>query len=242
MRLDKYLHEAGLGTRREIYRLLRSGRAVVSGEIQRDGAIRLADDAVVEVDGKEMRLPGLRVVAFHKPPGLVTAARDPLPTIYSVLPFGPDALLPVGRLDRETEGLLLLTNDGQLLHRLTDPKRHVEKEYVALLERPIGAAEMERLRGELDLGREEVSRPARGVEMLAPDCVRLVIDEGKYHQVRRMFAAVGNCVVRLSRTRVGFVGLESLKTGEWRELDPNEIERLRAAVGFGAKPWADAKP
>jgi 16S rRNA pseudouridine516 synthase len=209
---------------------------MVAGEIERDGAIQVPAGASVEVDGKETRLPGLRVVAFHKPPGLVTAARDPLPTIYSVLPFGPDTLLPVGRLDRETEGLLLLTNDGALLHRLTDPKRHVEKEYVALLERPADADSRARLRGELDLGRGEISRAARDVEALAPDCVRLVIDEGKYHQVRRMFVAIGNRVTRLTRTRVGFVGLAGLASGAWRELEANEVARLRADVGFAPSP------
>lgn len=234
MRLDRFLHEAGWGTRREIHLLLRAHRAQVGGVVVRDGAVHVAADAVVEVDGRPVRLPGLSVVAFHKPAGLVTATRDRLPTIYEALPFGPERMLPVGRLDRETEGLLLLTNDGVLLHRLTDPKRHVEKEYHAWLDAPLDDAGLAALRGPLDLGRGERSLPARAVEREAPDRVRLVIVEGKYHQVRRMVAAVGRRVDRLVRTRVGFVALEGLPAGASRELDAGEVARLRAAVGLDA--------
>ncbi len=232
MRLDRYLHEAGLGSRREVNVLVRRGRIVVGGELARDGAKHVPEGAPVTFDGAPVLLPVIRVIAFHKPAGLVTAARDRLPTIYDALPFRPDDLMPVGRLDRETEGLLLLTNDGQLLHRLTDPKRHVEKEYVACLARPLDGNALGRLRGPLDLGRDEVSRPALEAEALAPDVVRLVIDEGKYHQVRRMMEAVGAPVTRLLRTRVGCVRLDTLPARAHRVLEPEEERGLRAATGL----------
>lgn len=238
MRLDRYLHDAGLGSRREVAAIARAGRARVNGAVVSDPGHRLEAGSTVEVDGVAVhprdRTP--RVLAFHKPPGLVTAARDALPTIYSVLPFGPDAFLPAGRLDRETEGLLLLTNDGVLLHRLTDPRRHVEKEYEALVDRPLTDEALARLRAPLDIGRGEVTRPPRLVEATAPRCLRLVLDEGKNRQVRRMLVAVGNRVTRLQRTRVGSIRLDGLEPSKFRELSIAEVNELRAATGLPLLP------
>jgi 16S rRNA pseudouridine516 synthase len=238
MRLDRYLHEAGLGSRREVAALVRAGRVLVNGALVRDHGAQLPAGATVEANGAAVhpRQREPRVVAFHKPAGLVTAARDSLPTIYTVLPFGPDVLLPIGRLDRETEGLLLLTNDGILLHRLTDPKRHVEKEYEALVEKPLTDAMLAALRAPLDLQRGEVSRPAKEAAALAPLCLRLVIDEGKNRQVRRMVMAVGNKVTLLRRTRVGALGLGDLGRGEWRDLTKDEVNGLRRQTGLSELP------
>lgn len=232
MRLDRYLHESGVGTRREANLLVRAGRVAVGGAAAKDGARHVAQGEIVTVDGEPVAPRGPRVVAFHKPPGLVTAARDRLPTIYSALPFGPESLLPVGRLDRETEGLLLLTNDGVLLHRLTAPRRHVEKEYLALVSGEVTAAALARLRAPMDLGRSDRSRGAIVAELAAPGAVRLTIDEGRYHQVRRMLAGVGLTVLRLTRVRVGPIELGRLPRGEHRDLTAEESAALRAAVGL----------
>ncbi|HKE01381.1 MAG TPA: pseudouridine synthase, partial [Planctomycetota bacterium] len=133
VRLDRYLHEAGLGTRREVGRMIREGRVAVGGAPASSGADHVPAGSPVTVDGAPVAIRGPRVVAFHKPPGLVTSTRDRLPTVYARLPYSPEEMRPVGRLDRETEGLLLLTDDGLLLHRLTSPRWHVEKEYLALV-------------------------------------------------------------------------------------------------------------
>lgn len=230
MRLDRYLHECGAGTRREAYLLVRAGRVTVGGVVARDGARHVGPGEVVAVDGAALELRGPRIVAFHKPAGLVTATRDRLPTIYSALPFGPGELLPVGRLDRETEGLLLLTDDGVLLHRLTAPKWHVEKEYLALVAGEVTPAALARLRAPMDLGRGESSRGAVVAESPAPGMVRLTIDEGRYHQVRRMLSGVGLAVTRLTRVRVGPIALGDLPPRQSRELTAEEAATLRAAV------------
>ncbi|MBL8695406.1 MAG: rRNA pseudouridine synthase [Planctomycetes bacterium] len=233
MRLDRYLREAGCGTRSEVQRLMRDGRVEVDGVRIRERGVQLRAGATVMLDGKVVRPWGLRVMAFHKPVGLITAVRDAnLPTIYEVLPFGPDRMLPVGRLDRATEGLLILTNDGTLLHRLTDPKRHVEKEYLAWVEPEIREDAVSRLREPLDIGRGEITRPAVLAELTDAGAVRLIITEGKNHQVRRMLKAVGHEVKRLQRTRVGCVHLGDLPVSGHRDLTEEEERGLRSETGL----------
>jgi 16S rRNA pseudouridine516 synthase len=231
VRLDRYLHDAGLGTRREIVGLIRAGRVTVEGALARRAAAHVGPQERVTLDGEPVVRRGPRVVAFHKPAGLVTSTRDRLPTIYEALPFGPE-LLPVGRLDRETEGLLLLTDDGLLLHRLTSPRRHVEKEYLAQVAGALTDDVLSRLREPLAIGRGESSRAALAAERAGPDLLRLVIDEGRYHQVRRMCAAVGLEVRRLIRLRVGPVTLGDLPPSAHRELAPAEQQVLRLQVGL----------
>lgn len=230
MRLDRYLHEAGAGSRREVNLLIRARRVTVGGAVATDGGASVPAGARVEVDGKETAPSDLKIVIFHKPRGFVTATRDAQRTIYDILPFRPDQLLPVGRLDKESEGLLILTSDGQLLYRLTNPKWHVEKEYEIELQHSIDDAAVARLREPLDLGKGEFSRPAIAAERIGDRIVRIVIAEGKYHQVRRMAAAVGHFVTKLTRTRVGPVGLGDLPAGEWRKITDTEERELYGAV------------
>jgi len=232
MRLDKFLAHARVGTRREVHAILKAGRVRVRGEIERDGARDVGDYEEVLFDGRKVSVPGPMVLAFHKPPGLITAARDRQATIYSVLPPWAARLKPVGRLDKDTEGLLLLTDDGELNHRLTSPRRHVEKEYVAELDREIDEDAIDRLRRPFTLENGERVRGALSAEKISSARIRLVIDEGKYHQVRRVFAVLGCRVTYLSRSRIGPMQLGELPRGACRPLSPQEVLGLRMVAGL----------
>ncbi|MFN0205518.1 MAG: pseudouridine synthase [Planctomycetota bacterium] len=235
MRLDRYLHEAGVGTRREVNLIIRARRVRVDGEEVRDGARHVRDGASVELDGAVVAPIGKLILLFYKPAGFVTSTRDENATIYSVLPKLPADVLPVGRLDKDTEGLLLLTNDGQLLHRLTSPRWHVEKEYVAELRDAIEPGAELTLLKPLDLGNGETSRGAIAAERQNSNTIKIVIDEGKYHQVKRMVRAIGNEVIYLKRTRVGPVSLGGAERGSVRSLTKDEENALRSAVGWWGK-------
>lgn len=230
MRLDKYLAHAGLGTRRDAHVILRAGRIHVNGKIERAGDFSLGPTDKVDCDGAPVRVRGPMVVAFHKPAGLITATKDVRATVYAALPYAPEKMKPIGRLDKETEGLLLLTDDGELNHRLTSPRRHVEKEYLATLDRDLDEKDLDLLRRPLALDRGEKVRPAIVAEKAKARELRLVIDEGKYHQVRRMCSAMGYHVVALRRTRIGPIELGTLARGAHRELTDEEIDALRKAV------------
>lgn len=184
----------------------------------------------VQFDGAAVVLRGPIVVAFHKPAGLVTSTKDAQETIYAALPYSPEKVKPIGRLDKETEGLLLLTDDGELNHRLTSPRRHVEKEYLAKLDRGLEEKDLALLRKPLSLENGEKVRPAILAEKSGSRELRLVIDEGKYHQIRRMCAAMGYSVMALRRTRVGPIELGDLERGKHRELTAEEVIALRSAV------------
>ncbi|MDQ1374025.1 MAG: rRNA synthase, partial [Actinomycetota bacterium] len=172
---------------------------------------------------------GLVHYVLHKPAGVVTTASDPQGrrTVVELVPAEP-RVFPVGRLDADSEGLLLLTNDGELTHRLTHPSFGVEKEYLAEVEGEPAPAAIRRLREGVEL-EDGVTAPAR-VAALAPNVLRLTIHEGRNRQVRRMCAAVGHPVVRLVRTRIGTVTDRSLRPGEWRELTPAELRSLEEAA------------
>ncbi len=184
----------------------------------------------IEVDGVRVAVrPGLVTYLLNKPRGVVTTASDPQgrATVVQLVPSEP-RVFPVGRLDADTEGLLLLTNDGDLAHRLTHPSFGVEKEYLAEVEGRPAPGALRRLREgvELEDGR---TAPAR-VSLVAPGAVRLVIHEGRNRQVRRMCEAVGHPVRRLVRTRIGPLADRRLKPGEWRILGPDEVRALEAAA------------
>lgn len=232
MRLDRHLHESGAGTRREVNLLIRQRRVAVNGVPATDGARHVPAGAVVTLDGLPATPCGPKCILLHKPPGYVTATRDAQATIYDLLPFRPGQILPVGRLDKESEGLLIITDDGQLIHRLTNPARHVEKEYAVDLELDLDDTAIERLRGPLEIGRGETTRPAIAVVRHEPRRATITLDEGKYHQVRRMFTAVGNHVNRLVRIRIANITIEGLPSGAWRDITEVELQQLRAAAGL----------
>jgi 23S rRNA pseudouridine2605 synthase len=228
MRLNAYLARAGVASRRGADQLIKAGRVRVNGEPGRLNTFVAAGDAV-EVDGRAVAPQRLAYVLLHKPPGVVTTARDPQgrPTVVDLV--GHDTrVVPVGRLDADTTGALLLTNDGPLAHRLAHPRYGVEKVYEADVEGDPGEDELRRLREgvELEDGRTAPARARR----LGRGRIELVLHEGRNHQVKRMCAAVGHHVRRLHRGGYAGLTLEGLAPGAWRELSPAEVGRLRAAA------------
>jgi 23S rRNA pseudouridine2605 synthase len=228
MRLNAFLSRAGVASRRRADELIKAGRVTVNGEPGQLNTVVGAHDRV-EVDGEVVTRQRLRYVLLNKPPGVVTTARDPQgrPTVVGLVPDEP-RVVPVGRLDADTTGALLLTNDGQLAHRLAHPRYGVEKTYVAEIEGDAHEDALQRLREgvTLDDGRTAPARARR----LAPGRVELVLHEGRKHQVKRMLAEVGYPVTRLHRSAYAGLTLEGLEPGESRELEPSEVELLRNAV------------
>jgi 23S rRNA pseudouridine2605 synthase len=231
MRLGKFLALAGVASRRSAEELIRAGRVTVGGEVVTDPARDAGEYDVVTLDGEKLGIAVGRVIyAVNKPAGVVSTARDPQgrPTVVSLAPGGV-RLYPVGRLDRDTTGLILLTNDGELAHRLTHPRFEVQKAYRAVVSRPpVREQALRALRAgvELDDGR---TSPAQ-VRRVAADTLEITIHEGRKRQVRRMCEAVGHPVRRLERVRFGPLELGSLRPGTSRQLTPEEVSALRRAT------------
>jgi len=226
MRLNAYLARAGVASRRGAEDLIRAGRVRVNGEVAGLATFVEPRDTV-EVDGRPIEPEPLTYVLLHKPAGVVTTARDPQGRATVVGLVGHDRrVVPVGRLDADTTGALLLTNDGPLAHRLMHPRYEVGKVYEAEVEgEPSDEALAQLAEGiELDDGR---TAPAR-VRSLGPSLVELTIHEGRKHQVKRMLQAVGHPVRRLHRSRYAGLTLDGLAPGEWRALTPGEVANLRA--------------
>jgi 23S rRNA pseudouridine2605 synthase len=231
VRLAKYLAHAGVASRRTAEQLVLGGRVTVGGEPVRDPARDVDGSLPVAVDGRPVRVSeGQRAVyAVHKPRGVVSTARDPQgrPTIVDLVPSAR-RLYPVGRLDVDTTGLILLTDDGDLAHRLTHPSFEVPRVYRARVRgAPVREPALRALREGVDLedGRTAPARARR----LAPDKVEVTIHEGRKRQVRRMLEAVGHPVIALQRVAFGPLGLRGLEEGAHRRLTKAEIERLRRA-------------
>jgi 23S rRNA pseudouridine2605 synthase len=228
MRLNAYLARAGVASRRRSDELIKAGRVTVNGQPgQLNTFVGAHDD--VRLDGESLAKQRLAYVLLHKPAGVVTTASDPQgrPTVVGLVEH-PSRVVPVGRLDADTTGALLLTNDGELAHRLAHPRYEVDKVYVAELNGTLTEVQLRELAEgvELDDGR---TAPAR-VRRLGDRTVEIVIHEGRNRQVRRMIEAVGRRVVRLHRSVYGPLTLEGLEPGAWRELEPFEVERLRSAT------------
>ena len=229
-RLQKVLARVGIGSRRVCEDLIAEGRVLVDGEVAVLGRRVDPETALIEVDGAPVGVrPDLVHYVLNKPAGVVTTADDPQgrPTVVGLVPNEP-RVFPVGRLDVDTEGLLLLTNDGELAHRLTHPSYGVGKEYVAEVEGLPTRAVLRRLREGVELD-DGPTAPARAT-LVDPSVVRLTIHEGRNRQVRRMCEAVGHSVVRLVRTRIGPLADRSLAPGAWRELTGDEVRSLQRAV------------
>jgi 23S rRNA pseudouridine2605 synthase len=227
MRLNAFLARAGVASRRKADELIKAGRVTVNGEPGQLNTVVGAHDRV-EVDGEEVARQRLTYVLLHKPAGVVTTARDPQgrPTVVELVPHEP-RVVPVGRLDADTTGALLLTNDGPLAHRLAHPRYGVEKTYVADVEGDPDETSLAALRDGIELD-DGPTAPARA-RRLARGRLELVLHEGRKHQVKRMLAAVGHPVRSLHRSAYAGLTLESLEPGDYRELTAREVEQLRTA-------------
>jgi 23S rRNA pseudouridine2605 synthase len=228
VRLNAYLARAGISSRRSADELIKAGRVTVNGEPgQLNTFVEHADR--VEVDGKAVAPQSLAYVLLHKPAGVVTTARDPQrrPTVVDLVRHEA-RVVPVGRLDADTTGALVLTNDGALAHRLAHPRYGVEKVYEVEVERDPTSDQLRQLREgvQLDDGRTAPARAKR----LGPNRLELALHEGRKHQVKRMCDAVGLPVTRLHRPRYAGLELGDLVPGAWRELARDEVRRLRDAT------------
>ena len=235
MKLLKHIANLGYGSRKEVAAMFRAGRIT-----DVDGEVLYADDVVlpevVRIDGEPLDpAPGL-LLMLHKPAGYTCSTRDVGRVIYDLLPdrfrHRKPLLAPVGRLDRDTTGLLLMTDDGALLHRIISPKSHLPKVYEATLTSDLRGDEAALFAsGELQLESDDKPLAPATLEILEPRRVRLTVIEGRYHQVRRMFAAVDNHVEMLHRVAVGGLTLGDLVSGQWRTLDATDFATLFAMGG-----------
>jgi 23S rRNA pseudouridine2605 synthase len=234
-RVQKVLATLGFGSRRACEELIVEGRVLVNGERAHLGRrIDLASDRV-DVDGVPVGIrPDLVYYLLNKPVGVVTTATDPLgrPTVVELVPERP-RVFPVGRLDADSEGLLILTNDGELAQRLSHPSFGVDKEYLVQVEGTPSPGAIRRLRQGVEL-EDGPTAPAK-VSSAAPGLLRVVIHEGRNRQVRRMCAAVGHPVLRLVRTKIGPVADRRLAPGRWRQLSTAEVRRLEGATAPGGR-------
>jgi 23S rRNA pseudouridine2605 synthase len=226
MRLNAYLARAGIASRRGAEELIRAGRVRVNGELAELATFVEPRDSV-EVDGARVEPEPLTYVLLHKPAGVVTTARDPhgRPTVVGLVGH-ERRVVPVGRLDADTTGALLLTNDGALAHRLMHPRYEVDKVYEAEVEGEPDDDDLSRLREGVELD-DRRTAPA-DAELAGPHRVRLTIHEGRKRQVKRMLEAVGHPVRRLHRSSYAGLTLDGLEPGEWRELTADEVRRLHA--------------
>ncbi len=230
MKIVKHIANLGYGSRKQVALMFREGRITdVAGEVL------YADDPVdhdnIRVDGEPLDPPPGLILLLHKPIGYTCSTKDPGRIIYDLLPprfrLRSPLLSPVGRLDRDTSGLLLMTDDGALLHRIVSPKSKLPKVYEAALAQDLRGDEGAIFAsGTLMLESEQTPLAPAELEVLGPRYVRLTLTEGRYHQVRRMFAAIGNHVDSLHRSRVGGLDLGDLPAGQWRQLNEADLRKL----------------
>ena len=230
MKLVKLIANLGYGSRKEVAWMFREGRITTAS-----GEVLYADDQVdhgeMRIDGEPLDPPKGLILMLNKPTGYTCSTSDPERIIYDLLPprfrVRSPIVASVGRLDRDTSGLLLMTDDGALLHRIVHPKAKLQKVYEATLARDLNGNEATIFAsGKLMLESEKAPLAPARMEVVGPRQARLTLTEGRYHQVRRMFAAVGNHVAALHRSRVGGLTLGDLSPGAWRLLDASDLERL----------------
>ncbi|TNE73424.1 MAG: 16S rRNA pseudouridine(516) synthase RsuA [Gammaproteobacteria bacterium] len=226
MRLDQFIAQCSTLSRKDAKRAIGTGRVQVDGQSCTSANLRVTEDSTVTLDGERCQLPGELYLMLNKPAGVISATRDSNhPTVLDLLPADLAKDLHIaGRLDADTTGLVLLTSDGQWSHRVTSPRRQCEKIYRVTLSAPLTEQAVRALEGGVQLRNEaKPTKPAQ-VRMLEDNVIELTITEGRYHQVKRMLAAVGNHVDALHRECIGGIALDpTLGPGEYRELTPDEI-------------------
>lgn len=225
MRLDKFLVECGIGSRSEVKKLISSGAITIDGNICKDNNKNIDEEnSVVEYKERRVIYKEFRYYKLYKIDGYITATEDKKEkTVMELLPdwVNKKDLFPVGRLDKDTEGLLLFTNDGKLAHEVTSPKKHVDKIYRVLLKNEIGEGEIEKLESGVDIG-GYITQPAKA-EVINSKEILLNIREGKFHQVKKMLKAVGNEVIYLKRETFGKLTLDDMAPCEVREIEREDI-------------------
>lgn len=232
IRLDKYLADMSIGTRTEVKKLIRQGKVSVDGSVVKNSDIKIdAETQSVTCNGNPVAYETFEYYMLNKPAGVISATSDAKDkTVLDLIDSKKRKdLFPVGRLDKDTEGLLLITNDGELAHRLLSPKKHVDKLYYARVEGVVTEADKEAFAKGVDIGEEKLTKPAKLEILVSGEIseIQLTIQEGKFHQVKRMFEAVGKKVIYLKRLSMGSLKLdESLALGEYRQLTKQELEDL----------------
>jgi len=230
MRLNRFLAAAGLGSRRHCDELIESGHVTINGQVCTNFSAQPADDDHVKVNGRLIHVDAPLTIVLHKPAGFVSTRRDPhaRDTIFDLLPANFSRLFNVGRLDTQTEGLLILTNAGDLAQRLTHPRFKVEKEYEVTLDRRWDPALKVKLLSGIFLDGKRAQ--LAGLHPVTSTRLRVVLRQGINRQIRRMFEAIGYQVKRLVRTRMGDLRLGELPKGHWRPLSRSELARLNSSV------------
>ena len=244
MRINRFLASCGVGSRRSVEDVNRAGRVTLDGEKVKSLSVQVTDDSIVEVDGKRvLATEGSRVVLFHKPVNVMTTRDDPQgrPTIYHLLPEPFKRLVYAGRLDFPSCGLVVLTDDGELLHRLTHPRWDHPKKYVVELDAPLSEQDLARIReGGIVLPGEAPLKPVDVWEK--GRFVTLELREGRYRQIRRMMEVLERDVLDLCRIGVGQWTLDGLEAGQWRELDTSEIDPMRVSLDLPPRAALSRKP
>ena len=235
MRLDKYLSNMGVGTRSEVKTLIRQRRVLVNGEQPKGPELKIDENSdVITFDGQQVNFVEMEYFMFHKPQGVITATEDKNEKTVMDFIESPikKQLFPVGRLDKDTEGLLLITNDGDLAHRLLSPKKHVSKVYYAKIEGFVDKEDVKIFKEGVKIEEDFIALPAELTILKQGEIseIQVKIYEGKFHQVKRMFEAVGKKVIYLKRLSMGSLVLdEALPLGEYRSLTEDEIQELTTA-------------
>lgn len=235
MRLDKFLCEMNIGTRSQVKDYIRKGQVTVNGGIAKKPEEKVTEDKdVITFQGRVLTYQKFYYYMLNKPQGVVSATKDNMDkTVLDLLKTDCKDIFPVGRLDKDTEGLLLLTNDGELAHNMLSPKKHVDKTYLVTIKRALLPQEITALEQGVDIGDEKLTAPAK-VAVLDAEHIHLTIHEGRFHQVKRMLKAVDNEVFSLKRITFGALTLdEGLAPGEYRELTAQEVVSLHEA-GYDA--------
>jgi 16S rRNA pseudouridine516 synthase len=230
MRIDKFLADNSIGTRKEIKAFIKAGRVFANGEAVTDPGMHIDPSAdEISFDGHIIEYERFHYYMLNKPAGTVSSTKEgaSVTVVELLAEEGVKNLSPVGRLDKDTEGLLILTDDGELLHDLISPKKHVGKEYLVITEKPVSEDDMKKLEAGVDIGDDKPTLPAKAE--LKDDGLHLTITEGRFHQVTRMLEAVGNKVIYLKRLRMGELVLDPvLKEGEYRKLSEAELALIKA--------------